>query len=389
MAADLNIVFAADYIAPSGGAFIQSLKNLCKKIKEKNGKVAFLFSEPRPYLYELKEYGVLYLCPGTANKRFSLSALINMHKAIRKTGAHVVHIHFVGMAYLFSACLLKLFYRYKLIIHWRNPPISVLPGAGIVHHLSPLYYRFLNLLIINKNIVISKSIKELLISKRFALPKKIEVIYNSIDISKFTVSRKEAKHLIEERIGKRIYDYPVVGMVANFSPQKDHETVIKAASLVKTKIPDIIFLFVGSEKRFVGEGRIERLKILADSFNVRENVIFFGEYQSVHEIIPRFDIGILCSNFEGFGNAIVEYMAAGKPVIGTKIGGIAEIIRDGEIGYLVSQNNAKELADKIIILITDKHKAREMGYKARIYAEKHYALESWSDKMLDIYNNLL
>ncbi|MGQ9464335.1 MAG: glycosyltransferase family 4 protein [bacterium] len=389
MATNLNIVFAADYIAPSGGAFIQSLKNLCKKIKEKNGKVAFLFSEPRPYLYEMEEYGVLYLCPGTANKRFSFSALINMQKAIRKIGANVVHIHFVGMAYLFSACLLKLFYRYKLIIHWRNPPISLLPGARIVHHLSPLFYRLLNFFFLDKNIVISKSIKELLLSQRFAPPKKIEVIYNGIDISKFTTTEKEAQNLIEQRIGKYIYNRPVIGMVANFSPQKDHETVIKAASMVKTKIPDIIFLFVGSEKRFVGEGRIERLKILADSFDVKENVIFFGEYQSVHKIIPRFDIGILCSNFEGFGNAIVEYMAAGKPVIGTKIGGIAEIIRDGEIGYLVSQNNAKELADKISILITDKQKAREMGYKARICAERNYSLEIWSNKMLDIYNNLL
>lgn len=388
MASDLNIVFAADYIAPSGGAFIQSLKNLCKKIKEKNGKVAFLFSEPRQYLYEMEEYGMLYLCPGTANKRFSFSALINMQKAISKMDANVVHIHFVGMAYLFSACLLKLFYRYKLIIHWRNPPTSILPGAKKLHHLSPLFYRFLNLLFLCKNIVISKSIKDLLISKKFAPAYKIEVIYNGIDVSKFTTTKKEAQHIIEEKVGKSVYNRPVIGMVANFSPQKDHETVIQAASLVKTKIPDVIFLFVGSEKKFVGEGRIEKLKALAASYNVNENIIFFGEYQNAHKIIPRFDIGILCSNFEGFGNAIVEYMAAGKPVIGTKIGGIAEIIRDGEIGYFVSQNNAKELADKIIMLLTDKQKAREMGYRARIYAQKNYSLESWSNKILDIYNNL-
>ncbi len=389
MTSELNIVFAADYIAPSGGAFIQSLKKLSEKIKENNGRVAYLFSEPRVYLHELEKYGVLYLCPKTANKRFSYSAVVNMAKAIKSIRANIIHIHFVGMAYLSAACLLKFFFRYKLIIHWRNPPTSILAGAKFFHYFSPLFYRFLNLLFLNKNIVISNSIKDSLIYRKFASSEKISVIYNGIDTSKFTITREEAQQIIERKIGKRIYDHPVVGMVANFSPQKDHESVIKAASIVKARIPDILFLFVGSEKRYVGEGKIEKLKALADSYNVKENIIFFGEYQNVHEIIPRFDIGILCSNFEGFGNAIVEYMAAGKPVVGTKIGGIGEIIKDAENGFLITQNNAEELADKIITLLTNKKMALEMGGRAKIYAERNYSLEVWVKNIFDLYKNLL
>ncbi len=389
MVSDLNIVFAADYIAPSGGAFIQSLKKLSEKIKENNGRVAYLFSEPRVYLHELEKYGVLYLCPKTANKRFSYSAVVNMAKAIKSIRANIIHIHFVGMAYLSAACLLKFFFRYKLIIHWRNPPTSILAGAKFFHYFSPLFYRFLNLLFLNKNIVISNSIKDLLIYRKFASSEKISVIYNGIDTSKFTITREEAQQIIERKIGKRIYNHPVVGMVANFSPQKDHESVIKAANIVKARIPDILFLFVGSEKRYVGEGKIEKLKALADSYNVKENIIFFGEYQNVHEIIARFDIGILCSNFEGFGNAIVEYMAAGKPVVGTKIGGIGEIIKDAENGFLITQNSAEELADKIITLLTNKKMALEMGGRAKIYAERNYSLEVWVKNIFDLYKNLL
>lgn len=385
MTSELNIVFAADYIAPSGGAFIQSLKKLSEKIKEHNGRIAYLFSEPRSYLYDLEKYGILYLCPKTANKRFSYSAVVNMAKAIKGIRANIIHIHFVGMAYLLAACLLKIFFRYKLIIHWRNPPKSILPGAKFFHKLSPLFYCFLNFLFINKNIVISKSIKDLLIARKFGPAEKISVIYNGIDILKFTITKDKAQHIIEGRIGKRIYDRPVIGMVANFSPQKDHESVIRAASIVKAKIPDALFLFVGSEKRYVGEGRIEKLKALADSYNVKDNIIFFGEYQNVHEIIPRFDIGILCSNFEGFGNAIVEYMAAGKPVIGTKIGGIGEIIKDSENGFLITQNSAEELADRIITLLTNNNMALEMGSRAKIYAERNYSLEVWMSKVFDLY----
>ncbi len=384
----IRVVVAADYIAPSGGAFIKSISELSKNIKNQDGNVAFLFSKERPYLDELKNWGGLFICPKTANRRFSLTSLWNMQRAIRLIRANVVHIHFVGMAYIFSACLLKPIFNYKLVTHWRNPPISLLPGSKFIHRFSPIFYRFLNRYFIDKNVVISDSIKKLLVDKKYAPASHIEVIYNGIDIAKFNTPRERAQQIIEERIKRKISNRPVVGMVANFSPQKDHEMVIRACAIIKPEVPDVLFLFIGSEKAFVGEGLIKKMQELIESLNLQDNVIIMGECQNVYEIIPRFDVGVLCSNFEGFGNAIVEYMLAGKPVIGTETGGIVEIIQDGKNGFLVPQNNPVKLAEKLLLILKNKSLATEMGIKARLHAERNFSLNVWVSKILNLYNSL-
>ncbi|MEO0161838.1 MAG: glycosyltransferase family 4 protein [candidate division WOR-3 bacterium] len=386
---NLNIVFAADYIAPSPGAFIRSLELLSDAIKKNGGRVAYLFSVERDYLKRLKKYGNVYLCDKTANKLFSISSLINMAHALREIRGQVVHIQFLGLAYLLSAVILKFFYHHKIIVHYRNPPVSLLKGSKLRHRFSPLFYHLLNLFFIDANVVISESIKKMLVERNFARPHKIAVIYNGIDPEVIKNDSVKAERILEEKLGIELSGRFVVGMIANFSPQKDHATVINAASILTKKFPDIFFIFVGSEKIVEGKGYMEKAKSYVADKNLKNYIYFAGEMNNVYEIIPRFDIGLLISNFEGFGNALIEYALAGKPAIGTAVGGIKEIIIDGENGFLIPPGDHQKLAEKIELFITNARLKEEMGLTARKIALERFSLDTWVKNILSLYARVL
>lgn len=137
----------------------------------------------------------------------------------------------------------------------------------------------------------------------------------------------------------------VVGSVARFVKQKGQIYLIKAAAkiLEKTKRPDIYFLLVGY-------GPMEaELRKLADSLNVGSRLII-SPAKDIKDILPILDIFVISSLWEGQPIAMLEAMAAGRPVVATKVGGVPEIIIDGKNGLLAEAEDEGSLAEKIIRL---------------------------------------
>ncbi|MEO0161837.1 MAG: glycosyltransferase family 4 protein [candidate division WOR-3 bacterium] len=385
----MNVVFAADYIAPSPGAFIASLKYLGKHLVNEGNRVAFLFSEPRSYLKQLRRYGPVYLCKKTANRKFSMDALMKMKQAVMEIRADIVHIQFVGLAYLLAAIILKPFFRYRLIVHWRCIPEGAIRN-DLYHNFTPFLYKIFSAIFIDAHIAISETIKEILIRKNFASPAQVQVIYNGVDPAEFSNSNEgKAQVLIEQLTGKRLSSRFVVGMIADYSVEKDHETFIKAADSVRKKHPNAIFLIIGSERKYFGIGMKERLVKMIESCDLQENVILLDNLPYATRVIPSFDVGVLCSHYEGFGNVLVEYMMAGKPVIGTHAGGIAEIIEDGVTGFLIAPRDYEGLAEKIIYLLGDSELRERMGKNAQRVAEARFSLSQWAEKIRALYRSLL
>ncbi|MEO0124580.1 MAG: glycosyltransferase family 4 protein, partial [candidate division WOR-3 bacterium] len=218
---------------------------------------------------------------------------------------------------------------------------------------------------------------------------KINVIYNGVDPHIIQNNSMEAEKILESRIGIKLSGRFVIGMVANFSPQKDHETVIKAVSLLAKKFPELVVVFVGSEKIAEGTGCLERLKSYVSENDLGNYIYFVGEMSNVYAVIPRFDIGLLISNFEGFGNALVEYAMAGKPIIGTAVGGIKEIINDNENGFLINPGDYEELARKIELLLTDSKLRNKMGQISKKVALEKFSVNTWVDNVCALYERIL
>ncbi len=107
-----------------------------------------------------------------------------------------------------------------------------------------------------------------------------------------------------------------------------------------------------------------------------DNVKFLGERQDVEEILASMDAVVLCSyTVESFPNSILEAMAAGKPVVVTDVGGLREIVVDGETGFVIKPQVVEGLADKVLWLMNNPEKSRALGEAGRERVGKLFPLE--------------
>jgi len=205
-------------------------------------------------------------------------------------------------------------------------------------------------------------------------PKKFIVIENGVDIEKFINATPYNKSEIN---GEFTNGTKLICMVGRFSEAKDQTTLIKAMK----HVPSNVHLLL------VGKGPLkEKNEELVKQINLEERVHFLGFRDDVARILKTVDIVVLSSNWEGLSLSAVEGMAAGKPLIGSNVPGIKEIVN--KYGLLFSKGNSEELANKINQLINDPKKYNEIAEKCQLRA-KFYSTEKMIDEYIKQYNILL
>ena len=138
----------------------------------------------------------------------------------------------------------------------------------------------------------------------------------------------------------------------------------------------------------MGKGDMDvalRAEALKKSANGK--VKFLGWREDIDEIMPLFDMLVLPSLNEGMGRVLVEAMASGKPVVASRVGGIPDLVRHAETGYLVPPADEKALANGIKKLLDDPAKAKQMGLRGREYC-RQFSLETMIAKLDALYTNL-
>ena len=152
---------------------------------------------------------------------------------------------------------------------------------------------------------------------------------------------------------------PVIGMVAPFKPQKAPLDFVRAAALVHQARPEVRFLLVGDgELREAVEKEIARL-------GLSRIIQLTGWRRDIAELMRCLDVFLLTSLWEGLPRVYLEALASGVPVVGTKVDGAAEVIRDGVNGYLVEAGDVRGLADRVLALLNDPRKALQMGHNGQ------------------------
>jgi len=198
---------------------------------------------------------------------------------------------------------------------------------------------------------------------------KVCVIYNGINLNGSYKGRSAT--------GKKS---PVVGIVANLNrPVKRVDLFIKAAAKIHRRFPDVAFWILGD-----GELR-EELEKEATDLGLKSSIVFWGRQTDVRSYISQMDIGVICSDSEGFSNAIMEYMEVGLPVIATSSGGNPELVRDGENGLLVPPDSEASLSKAMLALLLDPTLAREMGIVSRKTIESGFSVAGMVEKTRGLY----
>jgi glycosyltransferase involved in cell wall biosynthesis len=213
-------------------------------------------------------------------------------------------------------------------------------------------------------------------------PARIVQHYNGLDLDRVRIvpglTRETARAKFGLPEGRRF-----ITIVANLhNPVKDHPTFLRAAAQVRARVPDAAFVVAG-------EGALmEGLRNQAEELGIGKDVFFAGRCDDIATLLYASDIGVLSSKAEGFANAILEYMAAGLPVVATDVGGAREAVVEGETGFLVTSGDYAMMAERIMQLLTAED-ARAMGEHARAIVETKFSAEKHLQNTLELYDELL
>lgn len=209
-------------------------------------------------------------------------------------------------------------------------------------------------------VVISEDTRRSLI-KQGVSAKKISVIYNGVRVSEDADGKATDRAWAALGVDRHV---PVVGTVARLCPVKGQRELILAAHQVLNKFPEAKFVIIGEDLEFNGNYRSE-LEELAMQLGISMCVQFIGFRHDAASLMYAFDVFVLPSWIEGFPLTILEAMSAGKPVVATPVGGVAELVLEGETGLLVSPQDPGTLATAIIDLLQEPDVAHRMGAMGR------------------------
>lgn len=386
----MKILFINDFAPNFPGSFFESLYALSKKLIENNNEVYFIFPLERDYIRQLNNIGTVYYCPSFMGKKFDPALFKLVYQICKKEKIDIVHTNF-GLAGFISAKLVSGLTHCKHIAHERNPASTFGTKNNkikfiIKHWKAGIFFRALNIFGETKYIAISNGVKKSLEIYNKVNYKNIYIIHNAVlqNRLKSSFDKEHFQHIMKMTLNKYI-----IGMIAHLGPQKDHKTLIDAAEIVVKKIPNVIFLLVGGNMVSDKLNFRKQISSYINEKKLKNNFHFTGEVIDPMPYVELFDIGCLISNWEGFGNALVECMLKNKPVIGTEVGGIKDIIDDGINGFLVPPKRPDILADKIIYLLANPIIARKMGEKGYEKAIENYNMDNWVKRIIDVYKSLI
>ncbi|GAB6186828.1 glycosyltransferase [Thermopirellula anaerolimosa] len=212
-------------------------------------------------------------------------------------------------------------------------------------------------------VAVGRSVREALIRNEGIPGRKIRVIYNGIAVERFR-RNEDARRRIRAEWGLCESDFAVL-QVARLDPLKDHRTAVRAAASLRTE--NLRWFFVGDgPERSTVEGEITRL-------DLQDRVHLLGERRDIPELLSAADAFVLTSISEGIPVTVLEAMAAGLPVAATRVGGLPELVREGETGLLVSPGDPRAVANAVKLLMADRRKAEDWGATGRRLAEDRFS----------------
>lgn len=215
----------------------------------------------------------------------------------------------------------------------------------------------------------SHAVKKITIEKEHIAEQRVHVVYNGLPYDKTSGLSTD-------------YCMNQIGLVANIRKIKRIEDLIKALKLVREEVPDATVVVVG-------EGEAEQLMALAEKYGVRDAVDFVGAQTDVSSFIRKFHVAALCSETEGLSNAIMEYMAHGKPVVCSDVGGNPELVTHGKSGYLYPVGDVASLAENILLLLQDAERTEAFGRSGYERIISQFTLENMVDNTMTVYRNVL
>jgi glycosyltransferase involved in cell wall biosynthesis len=291
-----------------------------------------------------------------------LRSVPGLRRLIRRERYDIVHLH-TKRAHALSLWLPKTEELPKYVVTRRMDYPE--PNSWYTHLL---YNRR-----VDGVVAISRRIAELLVEAGVE-KSRIRLIHSGIDAQKLQHPKPTAAALT---------NMAVLGTVAVLEERKGHRYGLEALASLKKQGFRLNY-------RIAGQGSLKgELQELALRLSLKEDVEFLGFIADVSGFLSTIDIFVLPSLYEGLGVSVLEAMAAGKPVIASRVGGLVDAVIDATTGFLVAPRDVEGIAGAIRKLLQDQVLARAMGQKGAIYVRENFTMEQMADKNEAFYYALI
>jgi glycosyltransferase involved in cell wall biosynthesis len=228
-------------------------------------------------------------------------------------------------------------------------------------------------------IAISSAVKNWL-SQDFGVPDdKVTVIHYGIEPERFAYHKMDLSGMWE-LIGQKI-----IGSMGRLEVGKGFDCLIRAMSLVQRHVPHALLLIAGYDPSGYGQ----TLQALVGKLELNKRVRLVGFQSDIPPFLSALDVFAFASRSEGFGQVIAEAMAAGKPVVASRLAPLTEIVVNGDTGLLADPNDPEAFADAMVWLLTHPEEAQQMGRRGRERVYSRFSAERMSDETFSLYNELL
>jgi glycosyltransferase involved in cell wall biosynthesis len=312
-----------------------------------------------------------------ADPRPNLSTLKKLSKILRKHDARILHLHLVGFVGPYP-WLARLHGVEKVFFtnHMSQP-------EGFVAKRWPFWKRVAVRIInwpMSKVICVSEYNQRCLQAFDLLPRKKITCIYNGVDFERANPNPERAR-AFRQRHGIPA-ERQVVIQISWMIPEKGVSDLLQAAKLVIQKEPAVHFVFVGE-----GAGR-DSFQQQASDLGIRDHVTWTGLLQDpfAEGVYDAADIACQPSRWdEAFGQVIAEAMAYGKPVIGSAVGGIPEVIEAEVSGFLIPKRDVSALAEKLLCLLRSRDVRERMGSASQLASRSKFDLKKTVSQLINLY----
>ena len=285
---------------------------------------------------------------------------------IRRESPDIIHLHSRRGADILGGIAAKLTSKTCILTRRVDNPESRM-WAGVKYGL---YDRI---------ITISEGIREVLVSEGVPV-EKITCVHSAVDTSHYSPACDSNWFRGEFGLGG---DSLACGVVAQFIDRKGHRFLLRAIPEILKAVPESAFLFFG-------KGPLEgQLKSMCREMGIEEKVTFAGFREDLHRIFGCLDLLIHPALMEGLGVSLLQAAAAGVPIVGSRAGGIPEIVRDGVNGFLIPPGDVPSLVDAATRIIMDRDLARQLGDGGRKIVKEHFSIEAMVEGNLKVYREMM
>ncbi len=351
-----------------GGAE-RHLLDLCKGLDPEKFRAEIIyFYREEQMLPEFQEAGIPCHLFQVKKNELNFKEIWRLSRVIRKLAPDIVHVHlFHASRYGTLAALLA---GAKRIVRTKH---SVrMPGTRTGKR-EILWNAFLSVSL-TRIVGVSDAV-----ARQIRTP---HIIYNGIDTEYFSRENAEASGVKYYKQYLEDEAYPVLGIVARLSIQKGHAVLLEAFAKLPPDWPNAKLLIAGD-----GETRPE-LEALTNKLDLSDRVKFLGMIRDVREFLAVIDIFVQPSVAEGLGISAIEAMSMELPIVATRVGGLSEVITDGENGILIEPNDPEALSDALNRLLRDSTLRERLRKQARKTAVQKFGLKAMVGQYESLYTEL-